>query len=112
METSSIILGLSNIIVSCLIIGVSIPLVMGKIPMNQIYGIRFKKSFESKENWYKINSYGGKQLITWSLPLFLIGIITFFLPTKENTILSTLIACAPLIVLIPAFKSYNYSKKL
>ncbi len=112
METFSLILGLSNIIVACLIIGMSIPLIMDKISMNQIYGFRFSKSFESKENWYKINRFGGKQLIIWSIPLFFIGIITFFLSIEDHFLLTALISYTPLILLIPVFKSYKYSKKL
>jgi len=110
--SSSIILGLSNIIVALLIVGISIPLVMRRIPMNHIYGVRFKKSFESEDNWYTINSYGGKQLIIWSIPLFIIGVLTFFLPLREHGILTTVIACAPLIVLVPAYTSYKFSKNL
>ena len=36
MESTSIILGLSNIIVALLIVVISIPLVMRRIPMNHI----------------------------------------------------------------------------
>ena len=106
------ILGLSNIFFAFLLIGISIPLVRGKIYMNQTYCFRFMKSFESEENWYKINNYGGKQMIIWSILLFFIGIITLFLPIKDNGVITILIACAPLIVLVPAFMSYKYSKKL
>jgi uncharacterized membrane protein len=112
MESASISLGLTNIFAALLIIGISIPLVMRKIPMNHFYGVRFKKSYESDENWYKINHYGGKQLIAWSIPLLIIGAVTFFLPLNGSGILSTLIGCAPLIVLVPAYLSYKYAKKL
>jgi len=80
--------------------------------MNHFYGVRFKKSYESEENWYKINHYGGKQLIAWSVLLLIIGVLTFFLPPKEKGIMTTLIGCAPLIVLVPAYMSYKYAKKL
>jgi uncharacterized membrane protein len=112
MESTSIILGVSNIFVALIIIGMSIPLVLSKIPMNHIYGVRFSKSFESEDNWYKINKYGGKKLIAWSIPLILFGILTFFLPLKGHVVLTTLIACAPLIVVIPAYMSYKFSKRL
>jgi hypothetical protein len=112
METAGICLGLTNIFVAILIIGISIPLVMRKIPMNRFYGVRFKKSFESDENWYKINHYGGKQLIAWSIPLLIIGILTFVFPVREDSMLTTLIGCAPLIVLVPAYLSYKYASKL
>lgn len=112
MEATNLLLGLSNLFVSFLIIGISIPLVMGKVPINKMYGIRFRKSYETEETWYKVNHYGGKQLIIWSIPLALLGFFTLFLTIKENVFLISLIACAPLIVLVPVFKSYRYSKKL
>jgi len=112
MESTAITLAISNIGVALLIIGISIPLVMGKIPMNPVYGIRFRKSYESEETWYRVNRYGGKQLIIWSIPLLGIGLLSFFLPLKGNGLLTTLIACAPLIVLVPACLSYFYAKKL
>ncbi len=112
MESANIMLGLSNIIVAFIIIGISIPLALRKIPMNNLFGVRFSKSFESEDNWYKINEYGGKKLIVWAIPLIVIGTITFFLPLKGNGVLTFLIGCAPLIVMIPAYLSYKYSKKL
>ncbi len=104
--------GLGNIVVAILIIGISVPLVMRKIPMNHIYGIRFKKSFESDEHWFKINHYGGTQLILWSMPLLVIGLLTLLFPVRDGGIFTTLIACAPLILLVPAYMSYRYSKTL
>ena len=112
MDMVNIILGSSHIFVGCLIIIISIPLVQQSISMNKLYGIRFKKSFESEENWYKINVYGGKQLIIWSIPLILFGVVTFFLPLKGNELWIILFACAPLIYLVPAVMSYIYSRKL
>lgn len=112
MDGQHIILGVSNIFTGLLIILICIPLVMGKVSMNKLYGVRFKKSYESEENWYKINAYGGRQMITWSIPIVLIGLISFFLSLKGKPVLTTLIACAPLIILIPAFTSYLYARKL
>lgn len=112
MESINIVLGLSNIFVSLLVIGISIPLVMEKIPMNEIYGIRFGKSFEANETWYKVDKFGGRQLIIWAIPLFLLGVLSFFIPIEGNTFLIILIACAPLIIVVPAFKSYMYLRTL
>jgi len=112
MGTINIILGISHIFVGFLIILICIPLVRRDISMNKIYGIRFKKSFESEENWYKSNAYGGKQLIIWSIPLILFGVVTFFLPLKGNEFRILLVACAPLIFLVPVVTTYIYSRKL
>lgn len=82
MDVTNIALGISNIFVGLLIIIISLPLARRKVPMNRVYGVRLKKSFESEENWYTINAYGGRLLIGWSIRLVLIGVATFFLPLE------------------------------
>jgi len=47
--------------------------------MNHIYGIRFKASFKSEENWYEINKYGAKCLMFASVPILTYGIVGAFL---------------------------------
>ncbi len=64
MELNAV-LGLVNIAGACLMVGISLPLVKRKIKMNGLYGIRIAKAFESEDNWYSINEYGGRQLIIW-----------------------------------------------
>jgi hypothetical protein len=113
MDTTSITLGISNIFLAVTLIVISIPLIKRKVSMNKVYGVRIKKAFESEENWYKINAYGGKQLILWSLPLVLLGIATFFLPLEENGPMIIFVACAPGIIIIPAIVAiFRYAKKL
>jgi len=80
MDDANIALGLENLGVSLVIILVSIPLLLGKIPMNRWYGVRFKAAFESDDNWYAINRYGAKWLIIWSIVLMIIRITIFYAP--------------------------------
>lgn len=112
MDSGSVTLGLSNIFVGILIIAVCIPLLKNKIRMNRWYGMRFRKSFESNENWYKINRYGANRMILWSLIIIVIGILTFFLPVDSRRSLRLAIACVPLILIIPAIESWLFVKKL
>jgi len=42
--------------------GLAIPLIKEKVKMNHLYGVRFAKSFESEENWYRKNKKGGPLL--------------------------------------------------
>ena len=112
MHKTNIIIGLSHIFVAVLAILLAIPLIRRKVKMNRLYGVRFKKSFESEENWYRINEYGARQLILWSTPLAIIGMVTFFLPLRENATLTILVASAPLILIIPAIISWLYAKKI
>lgn len=107
------ILAITHIFVGTLIIAMSIPLVRKKVSMNDWNGIRFQKSYSSSENWYKINCYGGKQLILWSVFLIVFGVATWFMPLQGNNVLTIVNSCAPVIFLmIPVFKSYWYAKNL
>ena len=112
----NVVFGLINIASSLLIIGGSIPLVRRRIKMNHLYGVRIKKSFESEDNWYKINEYGGKQLIIWSIPMILIGLICFAVPINDENrnILSFVLGVFPIAVCIAAavIRIFTYAKRL
>ena len=88
-------------------------MVKDQIHMNKWYGVRFRKAFVSDDYWYKINRYGGKLLIIWSIPIVLIGIATFFIPEELFTKgLIIMISFSPLLVIISAIESYLYSRKI
>jgi len=107
-----LIIAISHIFVALLIIAISVPLRRGEIGMNRFYGVRFPKSFESDEAWYKINRYGAQRLIFWSMILIGIGIAGVFLPLPDNEAIVIAYALAPLVYLIAAFESYRYSKTI
>jgi uncharacterized membrane protein len=48
---------------SILFVIFSIPLILKKVPPNNAYGFRLKKTFSDKEIWYKANRYGGAALL-------------------------------------------------
>ena len=112
MDNESAMLALSNIFVGASIIAISIPLQKNKIRMNCWYGMRFRKSFESDENWYKINEYGARKMILWSIVIIVIGILTFLVPLETTKSLRLAIKCAPLILIIPVIETWLYAKKL
>lgn len=115
MQTN-IILGLSNIISAAIIMAISVPLIKEQVPRNRIYGIRIAKSFTSEENWYRINSYGGSQLLLWSVPILLCGIICFFIPIEGRTSepLPVLLSTVPLVLFssIAILRTVIYAKTL
>ena len=52
---------------------IAIPLILRRVPMNHLYGVRIPKAFISSENWYEINAYGGKLLFGFGLFLLAVG---------------------------------------
>lgn len=107
----NIAIGASWLFIGVVYIILAIPLLLGKVKMNHLYGARFKKSFESEDNWYKINKYSARWMIIWAIPVLITGLIVFFVPL--NVISATLFGITPLIfIFISLFQSYSYSKKL
>ncbi len=112
MDTISMRLGIADISVALLVIGLSMPLVKGSVKMNRFYGIRFAKSYESEEDWRKINKYGGKQLIIWSIILAIFGIVTLYFPLEGNTGLAIAVLHAPAILLFSIIPICSYARNL
>ncbi len=112
----NIVFGLINIGSALLIILVCIPLIKRRIKMNRLYGVRIKKSFESEENWYAINAYGGKQFAIWSLLMIPAGLACFLIPVNDPNQgwLPLVMGTGPITVciLIVMIKIMAYAKKL
>ena len=112
MDTNSIILALANIFVGVLVIGLHIPLLQDKVKMNSLYGMRFKQSFASEENWYAINRYGARLMIRWGIVILVVGLATFFIPLDDRPALAIGLAFVPLVVVIPAIQCYLFARQL
>ena len=96
------------LIPSLLIMLFSIPLVLGIVPRNRVYGIRTCKTLSDDSIWYPANRFGGWALIissccsiaaAWIMPYdpmhfttFLIPLAGFVLPLTVGVIL-TLLYC-------------------
>ena len=112
MDPVAITVGTSWTVAGLLCIGLSIPLVRGRIGRNGFYGVRFPESFQSDEAWYAINRFGGKRLIVWSIPLIAVGIVSFFLPLRSHVGLTLTLGFAPLaFIVIPAIESWRFARR-
>ncbi len=75
-----IILMLMFLFSGALLAVLSVPLIMGKIPPNGLYGFRVKKTMENPDIWYPVNAVGGKWLLAAGLVLALAAVGLFFVP--------------------------------
>lgn len=75
-----IILSIVWLLAGILITVCAMPLVYNRIPMNSIYGFRLPQTFISDKAWYHLNEVGGMLFSLLGFPLFLSGILGFFLP--------------------------------
>lgn len=72
------------LIASVLIILFALPLVLEKVKMNGIYGIRIAESFRSEARWYQINRFGGLLFLLWGVVLGLCGVVGLRLQASQQ----------------------------
>ena len=106
------ILGALNVMVAVLVIGVSLPLLLKKIPPNRWYGARFKRAFASESLWYDINAFSAKWMIVWSCAILVVGALAVTVSFRETILTMIALAACPLLLIVPAIQAYLYSKRL
>ena len=97
------------IVIGVVVILICIPLYLGKVKRNCVYGFRIQKAFESEHNWYQINRYGAKILMIWALLLMAVGIICLFVH-PQHVLNMTRIGFISII--IPIILTIAFSRKL
>ena len=108
METVNAKTAVTLVCLGFILIGVSLPLYLGKIKMNQVYGFRLGKAFESDENWYAINRYGAKALMCWSVVIMTVGIVCLHID-PQNVL--TVAKFAFLSLLVPIAQTVWYARR-
>jgi hypothetical protein len=103
-KTAVTLIGLGFVVVA-----VSIPLLLGKIKMNHVYGFRIRKAFESEENWYEINRYGAKALIGWSFVVMAIGIGCLYIEPQHVLMVAKV---GFISLLVPIVQTIWYARQL
>ena len=91
-------ISITFLISGLLIFFACLPIVFGKVPMNNFYGMRTKNTMRNDKSWIHLNEVGGMILAMIGFPLILAGTLGFFLP-------DTLLEQFSLIVLIISFLS-------
>lgn len=112
MTELNIIASACNIGTGLLLIAICVPLLRGSIRRNRFYGFRLRRSFESEEDWQRINRYGARWMIIWSIILIGIGIATFFLPIRDSiTALVWTAVPVTIVPLIVTLQTYIYANR-
>lgn len=58
--------------------GLSVPLILGKIPPNGLYGFRLRGTLENPETWYRVNAYSGRRFLAVGLGTSVSSIILYY----------------------------------
>jgi hypothetical protein len=97
------------IVLGIVVILVSVPLYLGKVKRNGIYGFRIRQAFESEQNWYQINRYGAGVLIIWALLLMAVGIICLFIDAQD---VLNLTKVGFISIIVPVLLTISFGRKI
>ena len=96
-----------HLIVAPVVVLFSLPLVLGKVKMNGLYGIRIPESFRSEARWYQINRFGGILFLLWGLAIGISGAVGISLPSshwsKYNVVSGAIIVGSLVLISIAIF---------
>ena len=93
--------------------GISVPLILGKIPPNGLYGFRVKKTMENPAIWYPVNVYSGKWLLVAGLCTVSAAIGFAFIPGITIDVYSYAVLLVWSIVFTIALAAtYRYMKSI
>ena len=97
-----------------LLVILAIPMIMGKVPPNNLYGFRTKKTLSDPEIWYPANAYAGKWLLVWGVLMIVAALLLpWLLPDLTEDSYATLFVILTLGgLLVVVFISWRYLKNL
>lgn len=110
MDNSRLIIGISDIIIGLFFIALAVPLMRRRMPRDGAFGFRIRKAYQSDDNWYAINEYGGRRLLIWAFPVVICGFIALLAPISHTAL--GWFSYAPLIILAPIVETFYYARQL
>ena len=66
-----------------LLAGLSVPLILQKIPPNSFYGLHVPSADENPKLWYQVNTFAGKRFMMAGLGTSVGSIILYFATTPD-----------------------------
>ena len=99
--------------IGLLFIGLSIPLIRGKVPPNRWYGFRTRLTLESPDVWYPANDYAGWWLLAVGIITTVAALVGWVIPglTEDGYVILVTIPMLGSLLLSAVF-CIRYAKSL
>ena len=66
-----------------LLAGLSVPLILRKIPPNGWYGFRVRATIDNPQLWFKVNAHAGKRLLVLGLGTAIGAVILYYVSAQD-----------------------------
>lgn len=111
LDNALVVIALSHLFTGLVGSLVTVPLLLGKVPMNRWYGVRIKESFSSEEAWQRINRYGAKRLMAGWLVCLALGGLTLLASEPQKDLVLASLGLPPVILLAIVVDVVRYARK-
>ena len=96
-----------------LLIGLSIPLILRKVPPNVWYGFRIRLTLDNPDIWYPVNAWGGRRMLVAGLATVAAALVGLLIPEHllawYSLALAVLLIVGVLLILVFGIR---YAKSL
>jgi uncharacterized membrane protein len=97
---------------SLLMIALAIPLALGKVKPNWVYGFRTPRTINNPDIWYPVNSYAGKALIYAGIVILTVSLALLPLRASAETYALTVTAVVVVALGAAIGMSFRYLGQL
>ena len=104
-----------NLVLGIALVGLCLPLRLGKVAPNRWYGFRLGALTADPSRWYRVNAYGAARMMGWSGLLAGSGIVTLVYSFWAGAGAKLLCGCLPylpLVLLLPVLQAWLYARAL
>lgn len=96
-----------------LLVGLSFPLLQGKVPPNGWYGFRVPSTLNNPDIWYKANRYAARWLLLTGIVTILSAVALYFVPGLTVDTYAWLCLGAFVVVFLPGLVlSFRHLRRL
>jgi uncharacterized membrane protein len=107
METLLVLYSIGGLVLA----GLSVPLILHKIPPNGLYGFRIPATVNNPALWYKVNAFAGRRLLAVGLVTAIGSIVLYY--TVDSSVDAYALSCLGLFLALflwAIISSYLYMR--
>ncbi len=96
-----------------ILIGISIPLIQGRVGPNGWYGFRVRRTLEDPKVWYPANRYAGWRTLGLGVVEVVVATALYFVPNIEVAVYSSIVGGVAIAgVILGLVQSFGYLRQL
>lgn len=96
-----------------ILVGVSIPLIQGRVGPNLWYGFRVRRTLDDPKIWYPANAYSARFLLGAGVVEIVAATALYFVPGVSVAVYASIVGSVVVFALVIALiKSFRYLRQL